>query len=549
MIAAIRRDPAVALLAVCVASGIGVALLYPLSQVLVEAVVGPSGFDVSPLHRVLTARVPQTIIINTLALGVATGTASTVLGFAMAMATTRAARGALRRALHYCALLPLLAPPFALALSTIFLFGRRGLISRGLFHLELTPYGFWGLVFVQTISFFPVAYLIIDALLRQLDPALEEAAYNLGASRRRILRTVTVPLLRPGFAGAFLIIFVEALADLGNPLIIGGDFNVLASSTYLAIVGEYDTRKAVAYAVALMAPSLVAYFAQRLWVGDRSVITVTGRPSTGGVRRLEASLRIPLLTLGVCVAGLVLLLFATVFAGAFTKLLGINNTLTLTHYRFVILGIGSRAMTDTTFLSAVAAPVAAIAGLLVAYLVVRTNLKGRTAIDYLTMLGAAAPGIVLGLGLLLAFNHRPLLLTGTAAVFVIAFTIRTAPLALRASVAALLQVDASIEQASANLGAGAVRTFRRVTLPLVRRTVLSSIIFSFARNMTTLSTIALLVTPKWRIMTSQILNEIDAQRLGSGAAYSTILITIVFLTIVVLQRIFREARATAGAAT
>ncbi len=549
MITAFRRNPAASILAVCVAAGVAVALVYPLSQVLREAVIAPEGFDVSPLRRVLTTRVPQTTIVNTLALGVATATASTLLGFALAMATTRAARGALRSFLHYVALLPLIAPPFALALATIFLFGRRGLISKGLFGLELTPYGFNGLVFVQTITFFPVAYLIFDALLRQLDPALEEAAYNLGASRGRILRTVTIPLLRPGFAGAFLIVFVEALADLGNPLIIGGDFNVLVSSTFLAIIGEYDTRKAVAYAVVLMAPSIVAYFAQRLWVGDRSVVTVTGRPSTGLVRTLEPSLRLPLIGLGLFVSGLVLLLFATVFAGAFTKLLGINNTLTLDHYRFVLLGIGSRAMTDTTFLSAIAAPVAAIAGLLVAYLVVRTRVPGRTTFDYVTMLGAAAPGIVLGLGLLLAFNHRPLLLTGTAVIFVIAFTIRTAPLALRSSVAALLQIDATIEQASANLGAGAVHTFRRVTLPLVRRSVLSSVIFSFARNMTTLSTVALLVTPHWRIMTSQILNEIDAQRLGSGAAYSTILIAIVFIAIVLLQRLFAGARATATAAT
>jgi iron(III) transport system permease protein len=154
---------------------------------------------------------------------------------------------------------------------------------------------------------------------------------------------------------------------------------------------------------------------------------------------------------------------------------------------------------------------------------------------------------VLGLGILLAFNHYPLLLTGTAVIFVIAFTVRTAPVALRSSSAALLQVDPSLEQASANLGAGPVTTMRRITLPLVQGALLAGMIFSFTRNMTTLSTVALLVTPNWRIMTSQILNEIDAQRLGSGAAYSTILIAIVLVTIVVLQRLFgRTALETAA---
>ncbi len=542
MLTAIRREPAVAFLAIGATAGLVLVLVYPLSQVLVEAVVGVNGFDVSPLARVLTTPVPQSTIAGTLTLGVVTALSSTLLGFALALTTTRAASGRLRTVIHYTALLPLIAPPFALALSTIFLFGRQGLISKGLFGLEVTPYGFGGLAFVQTVTFFPVAYLIFDALLEQLDPALEEAAYNLGASRGRILRTVTIPLLRPGFAGAFLIVFVEALADLGNPLIIGGDFNVLASSTFLAIVGEYDTRKAVAFAVVLMAPSVVAYFAQRLWVGERSVVTVTGRPSTGAVRSLEPGLRVPLVALGLAVAGLVLLLYATIFVGAFTRLLGIDNSLTLDNYLYVFR-IGARAVSDTTVLSVLAAPIAAIAGLLIAYLVVRTKVPGRWAFDYVTMLGAAAPGIVLGLGVLLAFNHRPLLLTGTAGIFVIAFVIRTAPVALRASVASILQIDPSIEHASANLGASPVQTFRRVTLPLVARTVVSSTIFSFARNMTTLSTVALLVTPNWRIMTSQILNEIDAQRLGSGAAYSSVLIVIVFASIVVVQRVFRARTA------
>ncbi len=548
MLTAIRREPAVALLALGATAGIALALLYPLSQVLVEAVAGEAGFDISPVIRVITQPVPQRVVVGTLVLGVTTATASTILGFLLALTTARAVRGALRTALHYTALLPLIAPPFALALSTIFLFGRQGMITKGLLGLEVTPYGFGGLVFVQTITFFPVAYIMFDALLRQLDPALEEAAYNLGASRARILRTVTIPLLRPGFAGAFLIVFVEALADLGNPLIIGGDYDVLASSTFLAIIGEFDTRKAVAFAVALMAPSIVAYFAQQLWVGDRSVVTVTGKPSTGGARALERSARIPLLGLALLVSVVVLALYVMIFVGAFTKLLGIDNTLTLENYRYVF-NIGGKAMGDTMLLSAVAAPIASISGLLIAYLVIRTRLPGRSAFDYLTMLGAAAPGIVLGLGILLAFNHPPLLLSGTAAVFIIAFVIRTAPVALRTSVAALMQIDPTIEHASANLGAGAAYTFRRVTLPLVTTAVVSATLFSFARNMTTLSTIALLVTPNWRIMTSQILNEIEAQRLGSGAAYSTILIVIVLASIVLLQRVFRGPRAATEVAT
>ena len=545
---AIRRDPAAAALALMVAAAIAFGLGYPLANVLGQAVLDDLGrFDVAPIVRIFSFPVPRAVVVNSLFMGVLAATLGTLLGFAFALTTARAVRGPLRSALHYIALLPLIAPPFALALSTIFLFGRQGLLTRGLFHWETDPYGLTGLLFVQTITFFPVAYLIFDALVRQLDPALEEAALNLGASRGRILRTVVIPLLRPGFAAAFLIIFVESLADLANPLLIGGDFNVLASSAYLAIIGEFDTRKAVAYSVVLMLPSLLAYFAQRIWVGESSVVTVTGKPSGGRAQRLGASFRVGLLVVTGTVAVLVLLLYLTVLAGAFTKLLGIDNTVTLDNFKFVLGGIGTRAMSDTTFLSAVAAPIAALLGLATAYLVVRTKVPGRTVFDYVVMLGAAAPGIVLGLGILLAFNHRPFLLSGTAVIFIIAFVIRTAPVSLRTTVAALLQIDPSLEQASANLGAGAATTFRRITLPLVRRAVLSGAIFSFTRNMTTLSTIALLVTPNWRIMTSQILNEIDAQRLGSGAAYSTILIVIVLAAVITLNRVFGKAPIEVGA--
>jgi len=541
VITTIRREPAAAILATAAAAGLAMLVVYPLLSVLQEAVLAEGGFDASPVTRVLTNPVTRQIVVNTLVMGTLSGLGATLLGFALALTAARVLRGRLRTALHYTAMLPLIAPPFALALSTIFLFGRQGLVTKQLLGLEVSPYGLGGLLFVQVITFSPVAYLIFDSLVRQLDPALEEAALNLGASRARILRTVIVPLLRPGFAGAFLIIFVESLADLANPLLLGGDYNVLASSVYLAIIGEYDTRKAVGFAIVLLLPSILAFFAQRYWVGEGNVVTVTGKPSSGRVQMFDPGLRIPLLAISITAAILILALYAAVFAGAFTKLLGINNTLTLDNFRFVLQGIGTRAMTDTTLLSAMAAPIAAFSGLLVAYLVVRTRIPGRVVFDYVLMLGAAAPGIVLGLGILLAFNHPPFLLTGTAAIFVIAFTVRTAPVSLRSCIAALLQIDPSLEQASANLGAGAVTTFRRVTLPLVRRAVLSGVIYSFTRNMTTLSTIALLVSPNWRIMTAQILNEIDSQRLGSGAAYSTILIAIVLLAIIVLQRLFGRA--------
>jgi len=180
------------------------------------------------------------------------------------------------------ALLPIISPPFALALATILLFGRSGLISRGLFHYENNVYGLSGLAFVQLITFFPVAFLLFEGMLRALDPSIEEAALNLGATRWRVFWTVTLPLLVPGIAGSVLLLFIESLADLGNPILIGGDFNVLAVQSWLAIVGQGNFQLGAVLSTVLLLPSVAVFMLQRYWVSRRSYVSVTGKP-TGGV--------------------------------------------------------------------------------------------------------------------------------------------------------------------------------------------------------------------------------------------------------------------------
>ncbi len=162
------------------------------------------------------------------------------------------------------ALVPTVSPPFALALSTILLFGRNGLITAKLLGMTFPLgrndiYGLDGLVFVQIITFFGVGYLIVRAMLERLDPSMEEAAHSLGAGKFHIFRTVTLPLLVPGLAASFLLLFVESLADLGNPLFIAGNFTVLSAQIFLAVAGEYDYQKASSLALVLLIPTLLVF--------------------------------------------------------------------------------------------------------------------------------------------------------------------------------------------------------------------------------------------------------------------------------------------------
>ena len=522
-----------------------IGILFPL-----VAMIGTSlSPDALPIFvRYLTPPQSQ-ILINTVVLGVVVATVGTALGFLFAFVQVRVpAPRPLKRFLHVMALLPIVSPPFALAIAALTLFGRSGLITRELLGLRTDIYGLPGLTLVMSLSFFPVAYISLMGLMRALDPALDEASTSLGANRWRSFRKVTIPLLLPGIASGFLLLFVEALADLGNPIVLGGDFTVLASRLYIAIIGEYDTLAGAVLSVLLLVPSIIVYLVHRYYAERASVVSVTGKPTGRPTELTSRPIAVLLTALATAVGGLVLLLYLTILAGALTPLLGINNTLTTANFEYVLFGYGFEAVTDTTLLAAIATPLAGLLGVVVAFLVIRGRFRGRGALDFGTMLGVAVPGTVFGIGYLLAFNTPIELggftilpkLTGGAAMFggalaiVLVFIVRSTPGGLRSGAAALQQIDPSIEEASVSLGANQATTFRRIVLPLIRPAYLTGLIYSFARSMTAISAVIFLTTPQTRIMTQQILNETDAGRYGNAFAYCVLLIAIVLVAIGIL---------------
>ncbi|PRY31894.1 ABC transporter permease [Pseudosporangium ferrugineum] len=533
-----RRSRDVGVTAAVAASILLVTLgsLFPLTAVLSTAL---SGEALPRYAEFLTSRVDLTILRNTLVLGLLVGACGTAIGFLFAFVQTRLAVPG-KRILHVVALMPIVSPPFAVATAAIVLYGRQGAITHGLFGVEYDIYGLDGLVLVLSLSLFPVAYLGILGMMRGLDPAMEEAAMNMGAGRRQIFRTVQLPLLAPGLAAPFLLLFVEAIADLANPLALGGDYTVLASRAYLAVTGEYDTTSAAVYSLILLVPSIALYLAQRYWLGRKIRTTITGRPS-GSVHLISGWTRWPIFGLAVLVALVVVSLYGTVIAGSVTRVFGVDNSFTLEHFREVVLGAGRAALADTTLLAAVATPVAGVFGLLIAWLATRHLRRSAGWLDFAGTLGVAVPGTVLGIGYLLAYRPDryvgdllvfPGLVGGTAIAggslaIVLAYITRSVPAGLRTGGAALTQLHPSLEEASMNLGAGSFRTFRSVVLPLIRPALLTGLSYSFARSMTSISTVILLVTPNTKIITSQILSAANTGRYGVAFAYCTVLTAVV----------------------
>jgi iron(III) transport system permease protein len=412
----IGQDPVLAIGLLAIGAFALTFIVYPLLRVVVQGVVA---LDTGELNLVHYQRYfdpyfgpfYRRVVVNTMIMGVATATGGTILGFIFAYAMVRC-RMPFPRLTHALTLVPTISPPFAIAIAAILLFGRSGLITRQLLGIVPTVgsndiYGLDGLIFVQIITFFPVAYLIIRGMLERLEPSMEEAALSLGASKWHIFRTVTLPLLVPGLAGSFLLLFVESLADLGNPLLIAGNQAVLSTEIYLAIAGQYDQAKGAALSVVLLIPTLTVFILQRYWVSRRSYVAVTGKPTGGQITVKEPYIRWPVVIITSLTLALIMLLYLSIAVGSVTKLWGINYTLTLEHYRAAFTR-GLDAIFDTTFLSAVATPIAVLAGMIIAFLVVRKNFSGKETLDFTSNLGGAVPGTILGIGFILAFIRAPI---------------------------------------------------------------------------------------------------------------------------------------------
>jgi iron(III) transport system permease protein len=518
---------------------VGFLIVLPLLNILIYS-SQPSGSAI--VKGSFSDVVTRSIIWNTIKLGLSVAALGTLLGFIMAYTQARVEfRG--KKILHIINLVPIISPPFAFATAIIVLFGRSGMITRGIFDWRPTLYGYPGLVLVLTLSFFPIAYMNLLGMLRSLDPALDEAGASLGANKWRIFCTVTLPLLIPGFAGSFLLLFIESIADLANPLIIGGSYTVLASRAYMAINGDYDISLAAGYSLLLLLPALLVFLIQRYWAQKKSVISVTGKPSGRPTVVTSKVARTFLLSVTGLLTGLILLIYSTVVLGAFVQIIGVNNEFTFDHFRYLLGGFANGAIKTTTTLALIATPLAGIFGMLIAWLVVRKVRRGSEALDFMGMLGIAVPGTVIGIGYAITYNDPVKIagitvfpqvaggaaLIGGSIAIIMVYIIRSSPAGQRSGISMLQQIDPAIEEASSSLGAAGGKTFRLITLPLISGAFLSGLMYAFAHSMTTLSPIIFLVTPDTSILTQKILAEADQGRYGNVFALCCILIVLIMI--------------------
>ncbi len=485
--------------------------------------------------------------LNTLALGLAVAACTTLLGLAFALLVTRT-RLPLRKLLRALTVLPIITPPFVIGLGLILILGRAGLVNQAasaLFGVDLGLwiYGLPGVLLAQVFAFTPVAFLVMIGVVEGLSPTLEEAARTLRADGARTFRTVTWPLMRPGLANAFLVGFIESVSDFGNPIVLGGDYAVLSTDIYFAVVGaQADPGRAAVLAWILLAFSLSTFAIQRWLTAGRSYVSVSGKGDSGLPQPLPLGIRRLCLAVAVPWAALTVAVYALVLAGGFVRVWGRDWTPTLSHYgRAFGLGWGPGgiiwegtawpSLFVTLQLAGIAAPLTAGIGLLAAWLFTRQRFAGRRLLEAATLLSFAVPGTVIGVAYVRAFNVPPLELTGTGVIIVLAFISRNLPVGLRAGMAAFSQLDPSLDEASSMLRQGNGATLRRVLLPLLRPAVASALVYGFVRGVTTVSAVIFLTSGQTEMATVFIVLRAVNGDYGLAIAYASVLVAILLAAI------------------
>lgn len=509
---------------------LGVFVVYPLARLLAMTFWADGGFTLANLKPFISSWYDRQAAVNSILLGCAVGASGTVLGFIFAFAITRLAMpGWLKLVIGGVTILPLISPPFTSSIALTLSLGPNGILLQFFGLDNFNFYGFWGTFISETLTYFPVAFMTLSTILARIDPNLEDAAYSLGASSFTVFRSVTLLLAAPGITNAFLLVFSCSLADFATPQVLGGhSFPVLPTQAYLQITGMYDFKGGAALSFMLLIPALVVYGLQHYWISRKSYVTVSGkaggRSSIKGPGPLLSSVIIGTV---VAVIAFICFIYAIIFLGSVIKVWGVNNTLTFENYEYVFTH-GMKAIKDTLIIACIGTPLGGLLAVLIGYAATRLKVRGHKTLETVSLLNYTLPGTVVGIAYIIAFNDKPLVLTGTVWILVAAYLFRYSSAGIRNVIAALTQIDPSIEEASRSLGASSFKTFTSITIPMVLPAVLAGMRYLFIHSMTAISATIFLVSVHWTLITTRILECMTELQFAQACAFSVVLILLVF---------------------
>ncbi len=517
----------------------GLFLIYPLFSLFITAFQDPEtgAFTMEHFAHFFQRKYYYESMINsftvTTCVTILAIIIGTILAYFMSMYKVK-----FKSAVEVCIIISLLSPPFIGAYSWILIGGRSGVLTQWLqnsFGIEAPSiYGFSGILLVLTLKLYPFIYLYVSGALKSIDSALIEAAESLGCSGIKKVFTVIVPLITPTILAGALMVFMNAMADFGTPMLIGEGFNVMPVMIYSEFINEVGDQAnfAAAMAAIMVFITSVIFLLQKYVVNRKSFTMSSLRPiQVGELHGVENMLMHAGIYLLVALS---LIPQIMVIYTSFLKTSGaiFVDGYSLDSYRTIFNTLGS-AIQNTYMFSTCAMLMIVFLGMTVAYLTTRRKSWLTEIIDTLTMFPYIIPGSVLGITLLLAFNDEPLLLSGTAFIIIISLVIRRLPYTLRSSSAILYQISPSMEEASISLGASPLKTFFKITAVMMLPGVMSGAILSWITAINELSSSVILFTGATKTMSVAIYTEVIRASYGTAAALSTIL-TLTTITAMVI---------------
>ncbi|SHH96203.1 iron(III) transport system permease protein [Clostridium collagenovorans DSM 3089] len=516
-------------------------ILWPIFSVIKESFLPSGTLSLDTYKNLLSNN--KRIINNSIFVGVLTTIFSTILSVFISIYTSFS-NSKIKKILILILMITMISPPFVSSLAYINLFGRRGFITHHLLKLTLNPYGWVGIVIMQTISNVSLNSLLLTGIIEGVDKNLLMASQDLGSSPSYAIRKVLVPVMVPGIVVCALLTFIRSLSDFGTPMVIGGSFDVLATEVYMKIIASSDLPMASAMSVLILIPSLVAFLVYRVYMKNFN-LKLSGNnkiTSSDAEFKLKGFLNVALSSVTIFYIVVMLLQYLSIFISSISKYSYGKFMFTAEHY-VKLNNYSADCFVRSVVYSLITGVLGSILGMIIAYFTERRNIKGMKTVDFISTLPYIIPGIFFGIGYILAFNDPPLELTGTVAIVVLNCIFKQMPMTTKASSAVISQINGDIEHAARDLGAKNIYVIKDIIIPNLKTAFVVGFINNFTATMTTVGAIIFLVYPGQKVATLEMFDAIQTGNYGVGAAIATIIILITLIVnLVVSKLILREKR-------
>ncbi|WP_459937592.1 ABC transporter permease subunit [Desulfonatronum parangueonense] len=532
-----RRLDLEPLLKILVAAAIAVPLLvfvlYPMVHILGRSFQTADGLGLANYATVIGNQRFMRLVYNSLEVTIPTTLIAVVLAYGFAYGVQRT-RMPFKNLFRLIALVPLFAPSLVQAQGLVLMLGRNGLINRT-FGTDFSIYGYWGIVISSVLYVFPYAFLIISASLALADNRLYESSRILGAGPLRTFLTVTLPSTRFALMASIFVVFTLVITDFGNPMVVGGDYSVLATEVYNQVIGQANFELGTVIGMVLLVPVAVAVTAEK-WINRRSYALISEGSQPLSVQANKTR-DVVFIGYALLICSAILAVVGIVIFASFTHLWPYRMEFSLRHYRFDVQN-GIQPLWNSIKIGLMAAGIGVVVTALAAYV----TEKFRTFLDsplyLLCLMPAAVPGMVLGLGYILAFNApgNPVYpLYGTLLLIALCNVYYYHAQGFLIASTSMKQISHTYDEASSTLGATFLRTMRKVTLPLMCPTLVGIAVFFFMRSMVTLSAVIFLITPSTQVAAVSVLLLEDRGAVNQAAAFSVCIMGVVVLVLLLAR--------------